>query len=1252
MTIAWDQIKHCFEVTEPSWRITDSLSQTLDTTAQQGDALWEALRQNAYVPVGWSHWNLMSEATENSFTIKDFWELILQIQEEESITSNASYYVEDLQGWSSAFDVMLTRLGDTAKPLRKGWSKLKEPLRAAMGWALVRHGLMPVEDLTNDVLPQIADRLVINFTHSSYSKPLYQGAENIWPRQQWGRAILDAALSPDHYEVNLHILERWLDLATPDESLVLCLRGARMDPKRSVQILESRGESVLPTLMEEGRKLTKDPEITSPYYSESASCAMLSLALFELGSGMPPELDLVYRAASMHNTHADQLPTMLAMYRSIPQERRQKILQPCLDNLFSVSSEYSLGLSLNHATALQTPAAGRAVVRAVTKMPRTMQESAGNACRQLLANIGESARDALLIPATCPQRSLLVEALGALDGEEVTQLLIAYVGDKQQETSEVAMDALINRPWDSLENPLEKALAARKKATRMGAAIILRQRTITEQSHALAQARLKKEKVAEIITLLEDILAAAPGENATPDAPAHITAMDALDPNFVQHNQEALQTFLGDWNETPEPLADFLSRLEPTAEALLSLRDALITACDDAYVNIAAIALPLLSADPLAWTPWLMADFLYGAHQALGAALVTEVMKQAHAHWGAELLTAMRHGFEAHGLVKNQGFLEVMLCHDAAFTRDILTKGYLSTEKSEVAVADQYISEQNQSDMAPSFWPWLTSPQTKTRTHAAQWLEANPLEASQAALHTALGREKSKKVKPALLLALEACQVLEDSIMDDFEALNAALAQRPGAGLLMPSFVDQDGLPELQWDDQTSVSTKALGWILAVTAQESDDRHSQALRKVQNRLDASTAEALVQALETQYEASKQDNEAKHAWLMFQGTLGDDARMEDLGEPLDEMARNKASAWAFRRVEALRRQAGPVAIYWLDVWANTARSKGLQGRAGAALEAMANEEDLMLGDLLQRATPPRHGFSNKKQRQLTVGQQTLILRLTPLQLVIQTQQGKELYGSALNSELGHTLARPIIALRESVNRSLRLSVATMERAMNDARLWSNAQWEALFADHPLMAACVPGVVFSAQTKDTETLFTVLQGNRLQQLEGAAFTLSEDTTVHIPHPVNLDEDTRQSWRTMLESNKLDQPFEQLARDIYTWSSKESTPFKSMMERQVSLKHKPRLLLDRAQSMGYLRGPVEDGGIFYAFTRALGAAHRVELHHEGFSVADLRYGPKAVKLVGFGVYGTDHTALEPSSLPSLAFSEAMRDLTQWLQ
>jgi hypothetical protein len=401
--------------------------------------------------------------------------------------------------------------------------------------------------------------------------------------------------------------------------------------------------------------------------------------------------------------------------------------------------------------------------------------------------------------------------------------------------------------------------------------------------------------------------------------------------------------------------------------------------------------------------------------------------------------------------------------------------------------------------------------------------------------------------------------------------------------------------------------------------------------------------------------------AKDRWILeLQGRLGDDANARALAPRIREWRSHLDRVRSYEGLELLAQIGSDTALMLLSTFREQKRYGDLQERAAKALARVAEERGLTLEQLADR-TVPTLGLDERGLLTLDFGPRQFTARLNAdLTPQVQDAEGarlKDLPKPGAKDDA--TQAKAAVADWKEFKKQAKLVASTqtvrLEAAMCAQRRWPAADFLAFFAHHPVLRTLCQRLVWATFDGDGALTgaFRVSEDLSLADVDDAPFELQNGTAVGLPHPLELEQDQREQWATLLADYKILQPFEQLAR-LTCALPPEDMPLATLPRYQ-----------DRRLSTGSLLGleqrgwkrDVGEGGTIGSLEKPLGEGYLATLVFEpGWFVGGAPTIDEEQEIQG--VYlsrlvsapNTDGTAPPPPAwqdLSTILQSEMLRDL-----
>jgi len=544
-------------------------------------------------------------------------------------------------------------------------------------------------------------------------------------------------------------------------------------------------------------------------------------------------------------------------------------------------------------------------------------------------------------------RQILLAVLAKSGSGEAASVLLAHTEDKIEAAARAARDGIEALGAKALP-ALEAALSGRKKKIKLQAAHILSKLPPSPETRAVAEARLAKEKNAEIRGLLEPIVSGqAPEAEAPEETHPMIERIEAARV-AVAPRAEALIAALEEDKGWPTVEANSKKLIGESPDVAVFFADRINSAHRKESPGIRGldyekIGRPLRAAGETELAAWLIASICAAVEEKRPYNL-KYVLPRMRDIAGDELAVAITWFLSRGNPVPAVKPILRWLIDEAptvAWPAFVAAADHRGKPVRKLAVEGLVAAGESGREALHG----LLCGSTREQAVAAEALRATPSAASVAALEAAVGKEKNKKRREALASALLASRLAAGEVQA--AALDAALSARVPAKV--PTVTDA---PQVRWRDGQELSEGAFAWLIAALATEDGTGASnEELRLVCAALTKEDGHALSRALI----ASFPDNNA-HRWVRYQrALLGDDAIMDALGKKLHNDVYQHSAAYASHGVEVLRRNPTPAAIRWLDHYARKSKGK-LEKVAAGAMEQLVRDGGLERDDLVDLATP--------------------------------------------------------------------------------------------------------------------------------------------------------------------------------------------------------------------------------------------------------------------------------------------------------
>ncbi|GBF72462.1 hypothetical protein PA598K_00716 [Paenibacillus sp. 598K] len=458
---------------------------------------------------------------------------------------------------------------------------------------------------------------------------------------------------------------------------------------------------------------------------------------------------------------------------------------------------------------------------------------------------------------------------------------------------------------------------------------------------------------------------------------------------------------------------------------------------------------------------------------------------------------------------------------------------------------------------------------------------------------------------------------------------HAALARQADAKqtarLAWISAADLPTLRDLQGEPlDDAVRTYAL-----LQSVEHTTAPNELLEEMKSYVDAGSLADLSAALIRQW--IEQEAPAKEKWVLYLGALfGDIQLLPLLGDRIKGWADNSRGAIAAEAVKILSYVNETSALIAIDNFRRTIKNKQVRGAAEEALELAAENAGLTPEQLADRLISSL-GFDESGVRRFSYGPRSFLVKVTrEFQLeVSQEDTGKSMKnlpaaGAKDDAELAKQAKAEFNQLKKDLKTMATIQVQRLEESLSKQRLWTASEWKELFVSNVVMHQFAVGLVWGVYGDGgLETTFRYMDDGTFNTVDEDEYELPADARIGLVHPLELDEELLEGWKTQLADYEIRQPFEQLERQIYATSEEQRshTVYSNVPGEELSATGFPKAL----EKYGWSKGPVEDAGFYHIFVK-----------NYGEQLAELRFSGTSV---------TYYEGLEPITLQSLHFFQNRR-------
>lgn len=355
------------------------------------------------------------------------------------------------------------------------------------------------------------------------------------------------------------------------------------------------------------------------------------------------------------------------------------------------------------------------------------------------------------------------------------------------------------------------------------------------------------------------------------------------------------------------------------------------------------------------------------------------------------------------------------------------------------------------------------------------------------------------------------------------------------------------------------------------------------------------------------------------------------------------------------IEVLAAIGSAGALQLLLSAANRSKQRSVQAHAAALIEDIAERNGWSPAQLADR-TIPTGGFEADGTQDLDLGEGRIYRLQFDAQdaVIILNPDGREvkaLPGARVDEErpLVDTAKKQLSTARKEVKQVLTAQTERLQEAMFLQRAWDRGEWESFIAGHPVVGRIAARLVWQGLDNQGAPAgcFRPLGDGSMSDAEDGDVDLAHFAQVRLAHSSVLEAGEVAAWRKHLADYGVDQPFDQLGRDLPVLA-KGQEKSRTITDREGWMIENFKLR-GAATKLGYQRGPAQDGGWFMTYEktyRDAGLVAEIEftgspLPEENREVALVSLSFRKLRQGGHG------SQADLGEVPSVLLAETWRDL-----
>ncbi|WP_156575002.1 DUF4132 domain-containing protein [Bacillus luti] len=327
---------------------------------------------------------------------------------------------------------------------------------------------------------------------------------------------------------------------------------------------------------------------------------------------------------------------------------------------------------------------------------------------------------------------------------------------------------------------------------------------------------------------------------------------------------------------------------------------------------------------------------------------------------------------------------------------------------------------------------------------------------------------------------------------------------------------------------------------------------------------------------------------KRGILSLYGMYSDDEMVGILKKQIDEWVFDMRGKIAADAVRALGLSSSKLALMSIHAMAFKYKHKQVRNAAKEALSLAAKTCGITEEELEDQLVPDL-GFTVRGEKTIDFGNRSFTAILTAeSKIELETEEGKRMKSlpkpnAKDDIEKAEEAKKELSTLKKELRSALSIQKQRLEAALSRKRYWSYDSWKSVFLENPIMKQFATSLIWGEYTEGKLLeMFRYAEGDTLYSIIGENHALSSGTVIGFIHPLELSEEKKALWKEQLEHSKIVQPFLQIERPVFVVEEND----KITVERFGGILLNGRSLFGKMTKLGWIRGSVQDGGVYYTF------------------------------------------------------------------
>ncbi|WP_429725625.1 DUF4132 domain-containing protein [Bacillus nitratireducens] len=327
---------------------------------------------------------------------------------------------------------------------------------------------------------------------------------------------------------------------------------------------------------------------------------------------------------------------------------------------------------------------------------------------------------------------------------------------------------------------------------------------------------------------------------------------------------------------------------------------------------------------------------------------------------------------------------------------------------------------------------------------------------------------------------------------------------------------------------------------------------------------------------------------KRGILSLYGMYSDDKMVGILKKQIDEWVLDMRGKIAADAVRALGLSSSKLALVSIHAMAFKYKHKLVRNAAKEALSLAAKTRGITEEELEDQLAPDL-GFNISGEKEIDFGNRCFTVILTSeSKIELETEEGKRMKSlpkpnAKDDIEKAEEAKKELAVLKKELRSALSMQKQRLEDALSRKRYWSYDTWKSVFLENPIMKQFAISLVWGEYTEGTlRKMFRYAADDTFYSMIGENPELSPGNVIGLIHPLELSGAEKELWKEQLTNSGIVQPFLQIERPVFVVEEND----KIDVERFGGILLNGRSLFGKMTKLGWTRGSVQDGGVYYTF------------------------------------------------------------------